>query len=130
MGVRSRRELVAQAFYTHYAPRFRDNEARTSTGRRCVADRRADREANDETPGFRFDRWGNLPCVTPPPLGTGAGHRGGEGPDARIAADREDRCVTLTSSVADASAGEHRPAATSSTSRFSRAVFEAGTQSM
>jgi DNA-binding CsgD family transcriptional regulator len=32
MGVHSRRELVAQAFFTHYAPRFRDNETRTTGG--------------------------------------------------------------------------------------------------
>lgn len=31
-GVRSRRELVAVAFQRHYAPRVRDNEARTASG--------------------------------------------------------------------------------------------------
>ena len=31
-GRRSRRELVAQAFFAHYAPRFRDNETRTGAG--------------------------------------------------------------------------------------------------
>lgn len=32
MGVRSRRELVGQAFFNHYAPRFRDNERRAGAG--------------------------------------------------------------------------------------------------
>ncbi len=32
LRVRSRRELVAQAFFTHYAPRFRDNEERVEGG--------------------------------------------------------------------------------------------------
>ena len=29
-GVRSRRDLVGRIFYTHYEPRFRDNERRTA----------------------------------------------------------------------------------------------------
>lgn len=33
VGVRSRGDLVATLFFTHYEPRFRDNEGRTSTGR-------------------------------------------------------------------------------------------------
>jgi len=32
LGIRSRRELVAQAFFTHFAPRFRDNELRVGAG--------------------------------------------------------------------------------------------------
>jgi DNA-binding CsgD family transcriptional regulator len=32
-GVRSRRDLVATVFYTHFEPRFRDNERRTADGR-------------------------------------------------------------------------------------------------
>ncbi len=30
-GVNSRRDLVGRIFFTHYEPRFRDNETRTST---------------------------------------------------------------------------------------------------
>ena len=31
-GVRSRRDLVGTIFFTHYEPRFRDNEQRVRTG--------------------------------------------------------------------------------------------------
>ena len=50
----------------------------------------------------------------------------------RAAADREDRGVTLTPSIAaaNAHAGERCLAATSGTPRHSREVIEAGTQDM
>jgi Bacterial regulatory proteins, luxR family len=36
-GVHSRRDLVGTIFFTHYEPRFRDNEQRVRTERRCAA---------------------------------------------------------------------------------------------
>lgn len=54
VDVRSRRDLVARLFFTHYEPRFRDNERRTADGKPLrggpAAPAMPDRQAGEQSP--------------------------------------------------------------------------------
>ena len=71
MGVRSRRELVAQAFFAHYAPRFRDNETPNDHQDSMRENLRQCRLRTGRTQRFRLNPSRVASAVTTVVLGSG-----------------------------------------------------------